>query len=181
MPLGQSRYALALMAKVPTHLWFITTFGLGHMRPASGTWGSMPPVALTAALVYLHAGPSEQPFAWYGILFAIALVFSAACLVSGNAAERHYREKDPSQVVADETAGMAVTLAFLPASALATTTRAAVWLGIAFVLFRLADIIKPPPARGLQRLHAGAGILIDDLIAGAYAGGLTLVLSYLLL
>jgi phosphatidylglycerophosphatase A len=46
-------------------------------------------------------------------------------------------------------------------------------LGLAvagFLLFRIFDIIKPPPANGLQRLGGGAGILVDDLIAGAMAG-----------
>ena len=41
----------------------------------------------------------------------------------------------------------------------------------AFFLFRAFDIVKPPPARGLQRLGGGVGILIDDLLAGAYALG----------
>ena len=46
-------------------------------------------------------------------------------------------------------------------------------LGLAaagFLLFRAFDIVKPPPANGLQRLGGGAGILVDDLIAGAMAG-----------
>ncbi len=40
---------------------------------------------------------------------------------------------------------------------------------VAFLAFRFFDILKPPPARGLQRLGGGLGILIDDLIAGAMA------------
>jgi len=42
-------------------------------------------------------------------------------------------------------------------------------IGGQFVLFRALDVIKPPPARGLERLRAGWGILLDDLVAGAYA------------
>jgi phosphatidylglycerophosphatase A len=44
-------------------------------------------------------------------------------------------------------------------------------LATGFVLFRVTDIVKPPPARGLQTVHAGWGILLDDVFAGLYAGG----------
>ena len=38
-----------------------------------------------------------------------------------------------------------------------------------FFLFRLFDVVKPPPARGSQKLRGGVGVMIDDVIAGAYA------------
>ncbi|MCW5764473.1 MAG: phosphatidylglycerophosphatase A [Phycisphaeraceae bacterium] len=129
----------------------------------------------------LGKGPASDPALWYGLLAVTALAFSAACLALGNLAERHFRRKDPGQVVADETAGMALTLLCLPHACTATTTRAVVWIGAAFILFRLADIIKPPPAHRLQSLHAGAGILVDDLLAGLYAGVLTGAAGWLLL
>jgi phosphatidylglycerophosphatase A len=47
---------------------------------------------------------------------------------------------------------------------------------LAFLLFRLFDILKLPPARGLQRLKGGLGILIDDLIAGLQAGGVLILI-----
>jgi phosphatidylglycerophosphatase A len=40
---------------------------------------------------------------------------------------------------------------------------------VGFLLFRLFDIVKPPPARQLERLHGGYGIMLDDVIAGIYA------------
>jgi phosphatidylglycerophosphatase A len=64
-------------------------------------------------------------------------------------------------------------LIFLPAAAFADLSRATVTLAIAFLAFRLLDIIKPWPARGLQRVPGGWGILIDDLIAGLYAAAVT--------
>lgn len=166
---------------MPIALWPITTFGLGLLRPAPGTWGSLPPAGLALLLVLLGKGPASDPALWYGLLAVTALAFSAACLALGNLAERHFRRKDPGQVVADETAGMALTLLCLPHACTATTTRAVVWIGAAFILFRLADIIKPPPAHRLQSLHAGAGILVDDLLAGLYAGVLTGAAGWLLL
>ena len=67
---------------------------------------------------------------------------------------------DPGYVVIDEFAGFFVTVAFLPQSAL---------LGIAgFFLFRVLDIIKPPPARQVEALHGGLGIVLDDVFAGVY-------------
>lgn len=154
---------------MPARLWLITTFGLGFMRPASGTWGSLPPVGLAALLVLTGVHPAT-PWLWFALLGGTAVLFSLACLAHGDFAEAHFRRKDPGQVVADETAGMALTLLFLPPFTLTSLPRAAAWLALCFILFRLTDILKPPPCRGLQRLHAGWGILIDDLIAAVYAG-----------
>jgi phosphatidylglycerophosphatase A len=178
-------------------LW-LTVMGLGHLRPAPGTWGSLPPCAFAAALAVAHL---EFSFYWYAALLTLLIAFSLACLRLGQHAETLLGKKDPSAVVADETAGMALTLLFLPwAGALAHPPA---WLGLlvpglltdwlgeqqcwmlaqiamAFLLFRIFDILKLPPARGLQRLRAGTGILIDDLIAGAQAGLLTLGLLWAL-
>jgi phosphatidylglycerophosphatase A len=69
--------------------------------------------------------------------------------------------KDPSPVVIDEAAGLFVTLLYLPAGPLT--------VALGFVLFRVMDIVKPPPARAAEGLPGGWGIVVDDLIAGAYA------------
>lgn len=151
-------------------LRFITTFGLGHMRPASGTWGSLPPVIIAGAMILFGAGPHTQPLAYYGVLTAILLVFCAACILQGDAAEARFGEKDPSEAVADETAGQCIPLlAILPANT-ESPTRGLLFIAIAFFAFRILDIIKPPPAKGWQRIPGGWGILIDDLVAGMYAG-----------
>jgi phosphatidylglycerophosphatase A len=91
---------------------------------------------------------------------AIVLVFAAGSW-SGSVAERHFGRTDPGQVVIDEVAGMLVTLFLNPVG----------WRGAAgaFLLFRLADILKPYPARRLERLHGGFGIMADDVMAGIYA------------
>jgi phosphatidylglycerophosphatase A len=150
-------------------LLLITTFGLGHMRPASGTWGSMPTVVLAAALMFAGAGPAASPVLYHAVLIAWMLIFCIACLVGGREAEAAFGKKDPGQAVADETAGQVIPLLFLPAVATSTTNHTLLTLALAFVAFRVFDIIKLPPARQLQRLKGGIGILIDDLIAGVHA------------
>ncbi|MEI7656704.1 MAG: phosphatidylglycerophosphatase A [Phycisphaerae bacterium] len=149
-------------------MW-ITTFGLGAMRPAPGTWGSLPPVVAAGLLWALECGPNQSPWLFNGVQATFLATFSIACIAQGDRAEAHFGRKDPSHVVADETAGQSLALMLLPPVAFADPMRAALTLAIAFLSFRILDIIKPWPARGLQRVPGGWGILIDDLIAGFYA------------
>lgn len=151
-----------------------TTFGLGYCRPASGTWGSLPPVAIAFGMAL--AGQAGT-VVWYALQVSVLITFSLACVLAGREAEARFGKKDPGQVVADETAGMALVLLFVPPGLLGQPVHAFAWLAGAFVLWRLADIIKPWPANALQRLPAGWGILIDDLVAGLYAGVLMLILG----
>jgi phosphatidylglycerophosphatase A len=153
----------------PRSLLLVTTFGLGHMRPASGTWGSLPPVVIAGALVLLGFGPHEQPIFYHTVLAAIFLVFGFACVRFGGVAEATFGKKDPGQVVADETCAQCIPLLFLPVPPTPTLLQLGSVLGVAFVAFRVMDIVKPWPARGLQKVEGGWGILIDDLFAGAYA------------
>ena len=91
---------------------------------------------------------------------AIAVLFAIGAW-SGGAAERHFGRTDPSQIVIDEVVGMWVTLFLNPVG----------WPGAvgAFLLFRLADIIKPFPADRLERLPGGLGVMADDAMAAVYA------------
>ncbi|MCB9844848.1 MAG: phosphatidylglycerophosphatase A [Phycisphaeraceae bacterium] len=150
-----------------------STFGLGYMRPAPGTWGSLPPVILALVLTQAGLGPLESPWAYHGVLVAVLIFFSLATVISGDLAEAVAGRKDPSLVVADETAGQCLPLMALPLVPLTYSWRAAfwtlAWLAGAFVAFRLMDILKPPPAAQLQRVRGGWGILIDDLVAGLLA------------
>jgi phosphatidylglycerophosphatase A len=157
----------------------ITTFGLGHCRPASGTWGSIPPCVLAAALAAASLGAgSVSPGnlgagtpAWVGVLLLVTLVFSAACIAGADRAEARWG-KDPSPVVADETAGMALTLALCPPALTAGSWwQVGLWIAGAFVAFRIADIVKPWPAGAMQKIPGGWGILLDDLLAAGFAAG----------
>ncbi len=148
----------------------ITVFGLGRMRPAPGTWGSLPPVVIAALLIAAGVGPGTHPVLFNGLLLILLVTFVGACVVQGDAAEaRSVRGKDPSEVVADEVAGQCIPLLFLPAAAVSTPWIAAFTLLYAFLCFRVLDIFKPWPAAGLQRVRAGWGIVLDDLVAGLYA------------
>lgn len=154
-------------ARPPLRL--ITTFGLGYCRPFPGTWGSAPPVLAAAFLVAIGLGPGPSHWIYIAAMAATILLFGWACIRDGSAAEARFGGKDPSEVVADETAGQALALLVLPAAGMATPTLAVFTVFFSFVAFRVFDIFKPWPAYQLQSAPAGWGILLDDLMAGAYA------------
>jgi phosphatidylglycerophosphatase A len=165
----------------PTHELFLTTGGLGFFRPASGTWGSLPPVILAAVVILAGAGPAS-PYAWvfFAIMGVLTIAFSAACIIGGDSAEARWG-KDPSPVVADETAGMALTLLLLPPAMLAHEAFfTLISLGGAFVLFRAMDIAKPWPCNRLQSIPSGWGILLDDLVAAIYAAALAWLVFWII-
>ena len=159
--------------------WFcVTAGGLGHMWPASGTWGSLPPVVRFAGMGWLGAP------VWLHVVVQLLLcaMACAGCLHHGGKVEAVVGRKDPGVVVVDEVAGMALTLVIalvgiatigapdanvwtraMPISLMLTTA------ALSFFWFRVMDVIKPPPARGLQRVPGGAGVLIDDLVVAPYA------------
>ncbi|MFU8829760.1 MAG: phosphatidylglycerophosphatase A [Phycisphaerales bacterium] len=142
----------------------LSTFGLGFLRPAPGTWGSMPPPALV--FVLLLAGASMTTITV--TLLVVLLLSCIACVAYGRYAETRFGLKDAPEVVADETAGVCLPLLLWPALPTGFF-EAAFYCGGAFVLFRIADIIKPWPARRLETLPHGWGVLIDDLAAAVYA------------
>jgi phosphatidylglycerophosphatase A len=76
-------------------------------------------------------------------------------------AERTLGGKDPGAIVVDEVAGMMLAALAAPPTA--------VVVAVAFVLFRVFDVVKPFPANIAQRLRGGLGVMVDDLIAGSYA------------
>ncbi len=136
----------------------VSFFGLGFGPAAPGTWASLGAVAVFLALhLTLPAG-----LPWWAILAGVVLA-SAACVALSPWAIATYRSKDPRPMVLDEVAGQWLGLLFVPLGA----GWRAVWVvGAAFALFRVFDVLKPPPARQLERLSAGWGILCDDLAAG---------------
>ena len=151
-----------------TGVWLLTTGGLGFLKPGPGTWGSIPPVLFALLLVWIWLPGWMIDLT----LILIGLFFSIACIRFGRLAEQTFGRKDPSEVVADETAGVVLPLLFLPwvfplgTDSLAWNISLAL---TAFATFRFFDITKIPPAHQLQSLRAGWGVLVDDLVAGVYA------------
>ncbi|MEQ1859032.1 MAG: phosphatidylglycerophosphatase A [Chthoniobacteraceae bacterium] len=133
-----------------------TGFGSGWLRPAPGTWGSLVGFAYFFGLLKL-----PLPVAVAVALGVIAL--SVWC--SGRCA-RILGKEDPGEVVIDEIA--AVPIAAWPI-ALLDAPAWWVWAAV-FAAWRAADIIKPPPARQLEALPGGWGIVADDLMSAAYVG-----------
>ena len=103
---------------------------------------------------------------WAGLEPVHFVVLAAALCIPGvwsaDVVARSMGKVDPGIVVVDEVIGQWVTLAGV---------RNDHWLSwvSAFVLFRALDIWKPPPARQLERLPGGYGIVADDVMAGIYA------------
>lgn len=133
----------------------------GYIPIASGTFGS-----LIGLVVYLIPGV-EQIY----ILIPLIVVFFFWGISLGNQFEIAYG-KDPSQCTIDEVVGMWITLIMVPK----TITN----LIIAFFVWRIFDIIKPSPARELEKLRGGLGIMIDDVVAGLYALVVVHILIYLI-
>jgi phosphatidylglycerophosphatase A len=156
---------------MPKFLW-ITSLGLGYLRPAPGTWGSALTILIALVLVAMGLGPEASPGLFSLAMLTLLVFFTLACLLQGDAAEAKFLRKDPSQVTADETAGQCVPLLLLPLASVTTPGRMFFTFALAFVAFRLLDIVKPWPADRLQRIPGGWGIVLDDLIAGVYAAAI---------
>ena len=127
-----------------------TSLGVGYAPIASGTWGSAAGLVLWALL---PADTTTQAV-WIVGLF---IVGSWAAGVT----ERYYGRTDPGEVVVDEVMGMLLTLFMTGVG----------WTGAVagFFLFRLFDIVKPFPARRLEHLPGGVGVMADDAMAAIYA------------
>ena len=134
-------------------LFAATGAGSGYSPVAPGTAGSVVGVLLWAPLALLQ--PAGYALALLGV--------TALAIWSAGEAERIFGRHDDQRITIDEVAGVLVALAFLPARPEVAVT--------GFVLFRIFDIWKPPPARRFEALPGGTGVVADDLVAGLYANG----------
>jgi len=128
-----------------------TGLGSGYSPVAPGTAGS----AVGLLLFWPLRG-----LAWPWQLAAVAILSVVGALAAGRVAGKLGLE-DPGLVVVDEVAGQWLTLVALPFTPVTAL--------VGFLAFRALDIVKPWPARDLERLHGGWGIMADDLAAGVYA------------
>lgn len=133
-----------------------TLFGIGRLHPGPGTWGSAATVLLWALVAHSLQPAARTPVAIVVVALVILIGIPAATRVS-----RAHATKDPQFVVIDEVAGQLIALIAVPLS----------WKTFlaGFILFRVFDIVKPPPVRQLERLPEGTGIVLDDVAAGLFA------------
>ena len=135
-------------------------FGLGYSPIMPGTCG-----ALLGPAIYIPLGlaVTSEPLLSVGIAAAL-LVWCWITVALGDWAEVYYQRKDSQVFVTDEVAGFLFTvlLFHLPGQPVLTT----LW---AFPVTRIIDIVKIPPARRLEKLPSGWGVLADDLLGSVYA------------
>ncbi len=140
-------------------------FGLGQSPVASGTVGALLGIPLAIALSALHG------HTWPQVAIAAALTY--LCVPLCDAAEKIYGTKDDGRIVADEYLLFPICIvAQRPLWNMFCTGEwfhAVLFLGMAFVISRVSDIIKAYPARQLQDMHGGLGIVLDDFFADVYA------------
>ena len=135
-----------------------TSFGLGYTPWIPGTAGALPGVAIYVLLSWTTSGFMQT------VLILAALAVTCFLTVAwGPWAERYWRVKDPKTFVMDEVVGFLGTVLFFRTPDLVRTV---VWV---FLVTRVIDIIKIPPARQLEELPAGIGIVADDLCSSVYA------------
>ena len=139
----------------PALLW-ASFFGVGYLKPAPGTWGSV------AALVVWWFAIAPLNLEWQ---LGIIVVYFLSGWWASSVITRRYHIDDASQIVADEVVGMWLALLLLPHIW---------WVALlALLLFRALDIAKPGLIGWLDReLKGGLGVMADDVIAGLAAGGL---------
>jgi phosphatidylglycerophosphatase A len=166
----------------------LTTFGVGYIPGAPGTYGSVIAVAIYLAVSFVislalasvaHFSEPVWPFLsaypTYGVPKSAFALMRAAVLITlvffslvgiwaSNRSIPFLGNEDPPEAVVDEVMGQLVTFLFVPF--------AVSWPFIlaGFLLFRLFDIWKPYPIRNLEILPGGLGICADDIVAGVYAG-----------
>ena len=159
---NESRISARKVLTDPVHL---LAFGLGTgLSPvAPGTVGTL--VGVVLAWLTLDLGPYSQ------IGIAVFLVL-AGIWICGNSSKR-IGQHDPGGIVWDEIAAMYIVLLVAPATI-------AAWI-LAFVAFRVFDIVKPWPIRDLDHsIGGGLGIMLDDLVAALYAAILLALYGWLM-
>jgi phosphatidylglycerophosphatase A len=140
---------------------FATFFGCGSSPFAPGTVGSLAAILIAWPLTRIGFRP------WHFLVLTIVFLYPA--IRSADIVAKDSGRKDPQMVVIDEVLGQWLTLAGAAHFSLLT-------FALAFGLFRLFDIWKPPPIRRIEHIPGGAGIVLDDIMAGVY-GAVVLFLA----
>jgi phosphatidylglycerophosphatase A len=146
-----------------TVMFFATGAYFGKIKFAPGTFGTIPGLFLCFLL---------SKTGLYAATLCTILLIVFATWVAENA-EAILKEKDPESVVIDEIAGIAVTLLGHPFTI--------PYVVAGFFIFRFFDILKPFPIRYLEReIKGGAGVVLDDVLAGCAGSIVLFLMGYLL-
>lgn len=130
----------------------VSLCGVGFLKPASGTWGTL----ATMPIAYMLA----VQFSPLSLFFASFVVFMVGWIATA-IYEKHNKKHDAGEVVIDEMAGMFLTLVLIPVDM--------VLYGVAFFVFRFFDIVKPFPIRTIDRQKTPFSVMLDDVVAGIYS------------
>ena len=150
-----------------------TIFGLGYLRPAPGTWGSLFALILAILLVEI--------FGIIGFLFAL-LSISAFGWWATSVYLKQIKTKDPSEVVIDELVGQWIAVLPIVISAFYFKLEPFdLWPGwiSSFLFFRLFDILKPSLIGWADEKNGALGVMLDDIFAGIAAAICTITLALL--
>ena len=145
----------------------IATWGVGYLPLMPGTYGS-----LVAVGIFLGFTQAVKGNALVAVVVVSIVVVTFAGIWAASRTEALDNRKDPSKVVVDEVAGQLISL--FPLTLFAHWSIVVVI--VSFILFRFFDIVKPYPARRLEALKGGFGVMCDDLIAGIYAAAITSII-----
>lgn len=133
-------------------VFLATGFFTGFLPTMPGTWGTFAGIPL---IIITHRLTSITQA-------VVTVVFVTLAASIAGRAEILFEDRDARPIVIDEMAGFLITLLWLPLNL--------VTLFLGFLLFRLFDIVKPPPISSLEkRLHGGWSIVLDDVLAGVFA------------
>ena len=137
-----------------------TGFGSGLAPFAPGTAGTLVGVLICFAFI---------PLPWI-VRLVLVLALSVFSFYVADQAEKIYNKKDDQRIVIDEIIGFQITMLPVAINIFSVCT--------GFVLFRIFDVLKPFPIKNLQRLPGGWGVVVDDVVAGIYAGAILWLLKY---
>ena len=144
-----------------------TSFGVGFLPVAPGTWGAILAIVLWLPL-YLWASAAVT----VSVTAAAVVIFGIAGVWASNISERYWGP-DPVVACVDETVGQWLSL--LPVVSVAVCPWWEVLLSLA--LFRFFDIFKPLGIRKMENIPGGAGMMADDVLAGVYSAAIILIIN----
>jgi len=150
-----------------------TIFGIGYLRPAPGTWGSLFAVVLAILLV--------ETFGIIGFVFALVSI----CVFGWWATSKYLQQiktKDPSEVVIDELIGQWIAILPIAMAVFYFNLESLdLWPGwiSSFLFFRLFDILKPSLIGWADKKNGALGVMLDDIFAGVAAAICTIILAVL--